>query len=147
MTDILLLNGPNLNMLGRREPELYGADSLGSIEQRLQTQAQSAGFQLSCQQSSHEGVLVERIHQAFNDKTRFILINPGGLTHTSVVLRDALLAVNIPFLEIHITNIHAREPFRQHSFLSDKAIGVIAGLGSFGYELALQFCIRHLSNR
>ncbi len=143
--DILLLNGPNLNLLGSREKSIYGADSLASIELRLAEMASNSGLQLSCFQSNHEGALIDRIHAACSEHVRFILINPGGLTHTSVSLRDALLGVAIPFIEIHMSNIHAREPFRHHSFLSDKAAGVVVGFGAYGYDLALMACIRQLS--
>ena len=144
MPAILVVNGPNLNLLGQREPGLYGSDTLDTINKRLQTQAESAGISLECFQSNHEGALVERIHQANLDGTRFILINPAAFTHTSVALRDALLGVKIPFIEVHLSNVHARESFRQHSFLSDKAVGVITGLGALGYELALTYALRDL---
>ena len=138
MANVLLLNGPNLNLLGTREPEIYGATRLQDIEQQLATQAQQLGLAFECLQSNAEHVLIERIHAARLDGTEFILINPGAFTHTSVALRDALTGVAIPFIEIHISNVHAREPFRQHSYLSDVAVGVIAGLGVQGYALALQ---------
>ncbi len=141
--NLLLLNGPNLNLLGTREPEVYGASTLADIEQAAQAQAQAAGASLSCFQSNHEGALIDRIHAARGDGTRFILINPGGLTHTSVALRDALAGVAIPFIEVHLSNVHSREPFRHHSFLSGIAVGVIAGLGPHGYRLALDYALRH----
>lgn len=144
MPAILVLHGPNLNLLGQREPGLYGSDTLDSINKRLISQAEQAGFVLDCFQSNHEGALVDRIHQASHDGTRFILINPAAYTHTSVALRDALLGVKIPFVEVHLSNVHAREPFRQHSYLSDKAVGVITGLGATGYELALAYALREL---
>jgi 3-dehydroquinate dehydratase-2 len=138
MAKILLLNGPNLNLLGTREPEVYGADTLQDINLRLTTLALHAGHQFESLQSNAEHVLIERIHQARDEQVDFILINPAAFTHTSVALRDALLGVSIPFIEIHISNVHARESFRHHSFLSDVAVGVICGLGVQGYEFALQ---------
>ncbi|WP_290652431.1 type II 3-dehydroquinate dehydratase [Aquisalimonas sp.] len=147
MASILVLHGPNLNLLGQREPTVYGIDTLETINQRLARQARAAGLQLVTLQSNHEGVLVERIHAAGDADTDFILINPAALTHTSVALRDALLGVAIPFIEVHLSNVHAREPFRQHSYLSDVAMGVITGLGALGYELALQAAIRHLTDK
>ncbi|WP_417224897.1 type II 3-dehydroquinate dehydratase [Amphritea sp.] len=138
MAKILLLNGPNLNLLGTREPEVYGAATLQDVNQRLTTLAEQAGHQIECLQSNAEHVLIERIHQARVEQVDFILINPAAFTHTSVALRDALLGVAIPFIEIHISNVHAREAFRHHSYLSDVAVGVICGLGVQGYEFALQ---------
>lgn len=145
MPHILVLHGPNLNLLGTREPEIYGADTLDSINADLMMRAAGADLTLECQQSNHEGVLVDRIHAARQDGTRFILINPGAFTHTSVALRDALLAVSIPFVEIHLSNVHAREPFRQHSYFSDVAVGVICGLGPQGYALGLEFALKRLN--
>lgn len=144
MPAILVVHGPNLNLLGQREPSLYGNDTLEAINKRLQAQADSAGISLDHFQSNHEGALIDRIHQAGLDGTRFIVINPAAYTHTSVALRDALLGVKIPFIEVHLSNVHAREPFRQHSFLSDKAVGVVSGLGAMGYELALSYALREL---
>lgn len=144
MAQILLINGPNLNLLGSREPGHYGHDTLADIEQRLGEQARAAGHQLSCLQSNAEHQLLERIHQAGSEGVSFIIINPAALTHTSVALRDALLGVDIPFIEVHLSNVHAREPFRHHSYLSDKAQGVISGLGAQGYEFALQAAIGRL---
>jgi len=141
MAEFLLLNGPNLNLLGSREPDRYGTSTLAQVEAALQIQAQQAGHQLSCFQSNHEGALIDRIHAAATENIARILINPGGLTHTSVSLRDALLATAIPFIEIHITNVHAREPFRRHSYLSDIASGIVAGLGTTSYRLALDAAI------
>lgn len=141
---ILVINGPNLNLLGTREPEVYGRDTLADIDARLQAQAQAAGLSLNSFQSNHEGVLIDRIHAARLDGTRFILINPGAFTHTSIALRDALAGVALPFIEVHISNVHRRESFRQHSYLSDLAVGVICGLGAFGYELALQAALKRL---
>jgi len=144
MAQILLLNGPNLNLLGSREPGHYGHDTLATIEQRLTSLSEAAGHQLSHLQSNAEHQLIERIHQAGEQHIDFIIINPAALTHTSVALRDALLGVGIPFIEVHLSNVHAREPFRHHSYLSDKAEGVISGLGAQGYELALQAAISRL---
>ena len=138
MASILVLNGPNLNLLGTREPETYGRTTLADIEARLQDLADA--HQLECFQSNSEGALIDRIHQAVaqgDTGVDFILINPAALTHTSVALRDALLGVDIPFVEIHLSNVFAREGFRHHSYLSDVAVGVISGLGAQGYELAL----------
>lgn len=136
--NLLLLNGPNLNLLGRREPSRYGTSTLAEIDSRLQALATRSGARLETFQSNAEHELVERIHRAGDDGTRFILINPGAFTHSSIALRDALLAVDIPFIEVHLSNIFARESFRHHSYLSDVAAGVICGLGPQGYELALQ---------
>jgi len=133
---VLLLNGPNLNMLGKREPELYGSVTLEEIVDDLSQRAQQFDIELSNLQSNAEHELIDKIHQSFN-KIDFIIINPAALTHTSVALRDALLSVDIPFIEVHLSNVHAREEFRQHSFLSDKAVGVICGLGAIGYGYAL----------
>ena len=143
MSKILVLHGPNLNLLGTREPEHYGADTLADIADRLQAQASEQGFQLESFQSNAEHELIDKIHAARTNSTHFIIINPAALTHTSVALRDALLAVEIPFIEVHLSNIHQREDFRHHSYLSDVAVGVICGLGAQGYELALQAAIKH----
>ncbi|HES76345.1 MAG TPA: type II 3-dehydroquinate dehydratase [bacterium] len=137
MAKLLLLNGPNLNLLGVREPEKYGSTTLNDIVNTLQTQAAAAGHTLDHLQSNAEHILIERIHAARTDGTVFILINPAAFTHSSIALRDALLGVAVPFIEVHLSNVHAREAFRQHSYFSDIAIGVIAGLGAQGYELAL----------
>jgi 3-dehydroquinate dehydratase-2 len=139
---LLLLNGPNLNLLGTREPELYGASTLADIEQLAVAQASAAGAMLYCFQSNHEGALIDRIHAAKAEGIDAIVINPGGLTHTSVALRDALAGVAIPFLEIHISNIYQRESFRHHSFLSAIAQGTICGLGIDGYRLAIDFVLK-----
>ncbi|AHK15070.1 MAG: type II 3-dehydroquinate dehydratase [Thalassolituus sp.] len=147
MARILVLNGPNLNLLGTREPHIYGSTTLSDIETTLSQQAQAAGHELSHLQSNAEHVLLDRIHAARTDGTEFIIINPAAFTHTSVALRDALAGVAIPFIEIHISNVHAREAFRQHSYLSDIAVGVICGLGVQGYELALQGAIAQLSKQ
>ncbi|MCG3201914.1 MAG: 3-dehydroquinate dehydratase [Gammaproteobacteria bacterium] len=145
MPRILVLNGPNLNLLGEREPEIYGRDTLQDIDRRLAAAAQAAGHELLAFQSNAEHALIERLHAARREDVRFILINPGALTHTSIALRDALLAVKVPFIEIHLSNVHAREAFRRRSYLSDVAVGVIAGLGAQGYEFALQAAIRHIA--
>ncbi len=137
MAQILLLNGPNLNLLGTREPGIYGNTTLADIETRLAARAKALGHQLNTLQSNAESDLVDRVQSAAN-KVDFILINPGALTHTSVALRDALLAVGVPFVEIHISNVHAREAFRRESYFSDIAVGTISGLGPKGYELALE---------
>ncbi len=144
MASILVLQGPNLNLLGTREPHIYGSTTLADIEQTLTTAAAAQGFALEQFQSNAEHELINRIHAARSDGTGFILINPAAFTHTSVALRDALTGVAIPFIEIHISNVHAREAFRHHSYLSDVAIGVIAGLGTQGYTLALQAAITYL---
>jgi 3-dehydroquinate dehydratase-2 len=141
MTHVLVLNGPNLNLLGSREPEVYGTDTLADIEARLNAQAQAANCQLSCFQSNAEHELVDRLHLAKQENVDFIVFNPGAFTHTSIALRDALLGVEIPFIEVHLSNVHAREEFRQQSFLSDVAQGVITGLGARGYEYALTWAI------
>ena len=138
MSRLLLLNGPNLNLLGSREPGVYGTQTLAAIEAALMAEAQQLGHELACFQNNQEGLLVERIHQARQDGVAFILFNPGAYTHTSIALRDALLGVAIPFIEVHLSNVHAREAFRHHSYFSDIAAGVILGLGPQGYRLALQ---------
>jgi 3-dehydroquinate dehydratase-2 len=135
---LLLLNGPNLNLLGVREPGVYGHVTLGQIHERMTQLAAEAGHRLSAFQSNSEAELIERIHQAPAGHVAFIIFNPAGLTHTSIALRDALLAVKIPFIEVHLSNVHAREQFRQHSYFSDIAVGTITGLGAIGYELALR---------
>jgi 3-dehydroquinate dehydratase-2 len=144
MSKILVINGPNLNLLGSREPDIYGATDLDAINQRLQSLAQAAGHQLDSYQSNAEHDLVDRIQQARQDDIAFIIINPAAYTHTSVAMRDALAAVAIPFIEVHLSNVHAREDFRQKSYFSDLAVGVISGLGAQGYELALQAAIHRL---
>ena len=138
MAKLLLLHGPNLNLLGTREPEIYGGETLQTVNNRLIEQAQSAGHQLDAQQSNAEHELIQSIHDAAKDGVNFIIINPGAFTHTSVALRDALLGVAIPFIEVHLSNVHAREEFRHHSYFSDIALGVICGFGIKSYELALQ---------
>ncbi|WP_026609004.1 type II 3-dehydroquinate dehydratase [Methylocaldum szegediense] len=144
MANILVLNGPNLNLLGVREPGLYGSQSLGDIESALDAKARALGCHLDFFQSNAEHELIGRIHQAFRESVDFILINPGAFTHTSIALRDAFLATRIPFIEVHLSNIHAREPFRKHSYLSDIAKGVICGFGGLGYELALNAALKIL---
>jgi 3-dehydroquinate dehydratase II len=139
---ILVLHGPNLNLLGTREPEIYGSDTLDAINRRLQQQGAQAGAEVDCFQSNHEGQLIDRVQDAKKRAVSGIIVNPGGFTHTSVALRDAFAAVAIPFIEVHLSNIHAREAFRRHSYFSELAAGVICGLGSHGYELALQHLLR-----
>ena len=141
MATTLVLNGPNLNLLGTREPHRYGTNTLDAIRERLEEMANEAGQRVLFFQSNAEHELIERIHAAPGEGVGFILINPAAFTHTSVALRDALLAVGIPFIEVHLSNVFAREPFRAHSYLSDIAVGVISGLGAEGYELALRAAI------
>jgi 3-dehydroquinate dehydratase-2 len=138
---ILVLHGPNLNLLGTREPAIYGAVTLEGIERRLGELARAAGVELASFQSNHEGTLVDRIQQAGREGTQFIIINPAAYTHTSAAMRDALAAVKIPFIEVHLSNVHAREAFRHHSYFTDLAVGMICGLGALGYELALQYAL------
>jgi 3-dehydroquinate dehydratase II len=138
MATITVLNGPNLNLLGLREPKLYGNKTLVDIRQSLGQMAAELNHQLHFHQNNAEHEIVELIHQAYHAQVDFIIINPAAFTHTSIAIRDALLATQIPFIEVHLSNVHAREPFRQHSYLSDIAVGVICGLGAIGYELALQ---------
>ena len=144
MPKILVIHGPNLNLLGQRETQHYGKDTLQAIDQRLVERGRREGLEVSTFQSNAEAPLIERIHAAKSDETAYILINPAAFTHTSVALRDALAAVRIPFIEVHLSNVHAREPFRQHSYFSDLAAGVISGLGPIGYELALEAALRAL---
>jgi 3-dehydroquinate dehydratase II len=144
MAHLLLLNGPNLNLLGTREPGVYGAITLDQIGAKLTQMASAAGHRLTAFQSNVEGELINRIHSAPADGIGFAIFNPGGFTHTSVALRDALLGVKLPFIEVHLSNVHARESFRHHSYFSDIAVGVITGLGAQGYELALQAALSHL---
>lgn len=145
MATILVLHGPNLNLLGSREPDIYGADTLDSINNRLITEAQALGHSLSAMQANAESVLIDRIHQCMHDLTNFIIFNPAAFTHTSVALRDALLAVGKPFVEVHLSNIYRREPFRHVSYFSDIAIGCMAGFGSEGYSLALHYAHHYLT--
>lgn len=142
---ILVLHGPNLNLLGTREPAVYGSTTLAEIDAALAAQAQAAGATLGSLQSNHEGVLIDRVQAARSDGTGFIIINPGAYTHTSVALRDALAAVAIPFVEVHLSNVHRREAFRQHSYFSDLAEGVIVGLGAAGYRAALAYALDRLA--
>lgn len=145
MATILVLHGPNLNMLGIREPDLYGHETLADIDKRLHQQASDQGHHLLHLQSNAEYELIERIHEARAEGIDCIIINPAAFTHTSVALRDALLAAGIPFIEVHLSNVHGREAFRQHSYFSDIAEGVISGLGSQGYDLALQAALRRFN--
>ncbi|MDH5712245.1 MAG: type II 3-dehydroquinate dehydratase [Gammaproteobacteria bacterium] len=146
MAKILVLNGPNLNLLGTREPEHYGATTLDQINQALVKQAAEAGHELESLQSNAEHELVNRVHEAVKQNIELIIINPAAFTHTSVALRDALAGVSIPFIEVHLSNVHAREEFRKHSYFSDLAWGVISGLGAQGYSLALQAAINKLNS-
>ncbi|MAT82695.1 MAG: type II 3-dehydroquinate dehydratase [Gammaproteobacteria bacterium] len=146
MARLLVLHGPNLNLLGTREPEVYGYDTLADIDARLKALVTGAGHQLDSLQSNAEHELVDRIHRARDEGVAFIVFNPGAFTHTSIALRDALLGVSIPFIEVHLSNVHGREAFRRQSFLSDVAVGVITGLGAKGYELALQAAIARVDN-
>ena len=143
MNVILVLHGPNLNLLGTREPSVYGSTTLNEINVNLTKLASNNGAQLLCFQSNSEAALIDRIHQARSDGTQFIVINPAAFTHTSVALRDALAAIAIPFIEIHLSNVHAREDFRRKSFFSDLAVGVISGLGAAGYEYAVQYALNY----
>jgi len=146
MFKILVLHGPNLNLLGEREPTHYGKNTLANINEQLVLMAQTAGHTLTTFQSNAEYQLIEKIHTAGKEKVNFIIINPAAFTHTSVALRDALLAIAIPFIEVHLSNVYAREPFRHHSYFSDIAVGTISGLGAQGYSLALQATLSILSN-
>ena len=145
MAKILVLHGPNLNLLGTREPEVYGQETLIYISDQLKTQAAAENHHLESFQSNAEHELVEKIHLAKSNDTDFIIINPAAFTHTSIAIRDALSAVGLPFIEVHLSNVHRRESFRHHSYLSDIAVGVICGLGAQGYELALQAAIKHIN--
>jgi 3-dehydroquinate dehydratase-2 len=144
---ILVLHGPNLNLLGTREPEIYGRTTLADIHASMESQARAANVQLESFQSNHEGGLIDRVQAARDEGVDFIIINPGGYTHTSVALRDAFAAVQIPFIEVHLSNVHAREAFRRHSYFSDIAVGVICGLGASGYKLALDYALNRLLAR
>jgi len=144
MTRILLLNGPNLNLLGTREPQVYGRETLADVEAAVRAIGAARGAAIDCFQSNHEGALIDRIHAARSDGTGWIVINPGGLTHTSVALRDALAGVPIPFIEVHVSNVHRRESFRHHSYLSEIAAGVIVGFGVAGYAMAVNAAIDRL---
>ena len=138
MARVLLLNGPNLNLLGNREPAVYGTDTLDTIEKRAATVARESGHDLVCFQSNAEHELIERIHKARGEGVAFLIVNPAAFTHTSIALRDAILAAGLPFIEVHLSNPHAREAFRRQSYFSDIAVGVISGLGTFGYEAAVR---------
>lgn len=144
---ILVLNGPNLNLLGIREPQIYGRETLPMIERRLVAAGKAGGVKVECFQSNHEGELVDRVQQAKHEGVGFILLNPAGFTYSSVALRDALTAVQIPFIEVHLSNIHAREPWRAHSHFTAVAVGSVLGLGSRGYDLALEYAIARLKSR
>jgi 3-dehydroquinate dehydratase-2 len=144
MASLLLINGPNLNLLGSREPGVYGETNLADVEARLTELAANGGHELSCFQSNAEHEIVDRVQAAAGDKTEFILLNPGAFTHTSIAIRDALLAVSIPFIEIHLSNVFAREDFRHNSYFSDIAAGCVFGLGAYGYELALNAAVGQL---
>jgi 3-dehydroquinate dehydratase II len=145
MARVLLLNGPNLNLLGTREPALYGTDTLEAIEQRAVVLARELGHELLAFQSNAEHELIERIHRARAEGVAFAIFNPGGFTHTSIALRDALLGTALPFIEVHLSNTHAREAFRRHSYFSDIAVGVVCGLGAFGYEAAIRAAAQRLA--
>jgi 3-dehydroquinate dehydratase-2 len=145
MARVLLVNGPNLNLLGTREPAVYGTDTLASIEKRAADCARAAGHELVAFQSNAEHELIGRVQNAAREGVGIMVLNPGGLTHTSVALRDAILGVNLPFIEVHLSNIHAREEFRRHSYFSDIALGVITGLGALGYELAVRAAVERLA--
>lgn len=142
---ILVVHGPNLNLLGSREPELYGSQTLAKINADLAQLAAEGGATLLSFQSNHEGALIDRVHAARSDGTGFVIINPGAFTHTSIALRDALAATALPFIEVHLSNVHRREPFRHRSYFSDLAVGVIVGLGAAGYRLALRYALEHRS--
>lgn len=145
MKKILVLHGPNLNCLGKREPSVYGLTTLAELNEALCKQAQDAGHKVTCIQTNSEGEFIDFIHQAEDDNTHYLIINPAAFTHTSIAIRDALTAISLPFIEVHISNIYAREPFRHHSYLSDIAQGVISGLGVKGYSLALQVILEEFS--
>ncbi len=145
MARILLLNGPNLNLLGSREPSIYGATTLPAIESKLSTTARARGHELSAAQSNAEHELIAKIQSTKRDSVAFVIINPGAFTHTSIALRDAFLAVSVPFIEVHLSNVFAREEWRRHSYLSDIAVGCIVGLGPIGYELALEAALARLA--
>ena len=146
MKKILVVNGPNLNLLGTREPEIYGSDTLSDIESRLRQVALDLDVELDFVQSNHEGELIDFIQNARNDSVDFILINPGAFTHTSIALRDTFAGIDIPFIELHLSNVYAREEFRRHSFLSDIAVGVITGFGADSYELAMRAAVSRLNH-
>ena len=144
---VLVLNGPNLNLLGSREPQIYGRETLPMIERRLVAAGKAGGVEVECFQTNHEGVIVDRVQQAKRDGVGFIVLNPAAFTYSSIALRDALTAVQIPFIEVHLSNIHAREPWRAHSHFTAVAVGSVLGLGSRGYDLALEYAIGRLKTR
>ncbi len=144
---IMVLNGPNLNMLGTREPGIYGVATLQQIESDLKDTINNSKYELEFYQSNHEGNIIDKIQGALDNEVKFIIINPAAYTHTSVAIRDALLATKIPFIEVHLSNVHAREPFRHHSYLSDVATGVICGLGAYGYIAAMTYAIKYLQQQ
>ncbi len=144
--DVLLINGPNLNLLGTRKPEFYGSTTLADVEASFRRQGAERGLQVDCFQSNHEGAIIDRIHQCRTDGTRFIVINPGAFTHTSVAIRDAFEGAEVPFVEVHISNVHARDSFRHHSFLSPVAAGIVVGCGVYGYSMALDLCAHRLAS-
>ena len=146
MAKLLLINGPNLNLLGTREPETYGRTTLAEIEQASRKLAISLGHELDCFQSNHEGAIVDRIQAIRQDRTAFVVINPGAYTHSSVAIRDALLSVDVRFIEVHISNVFAREEFRRHSYLTDVAVGIVSGLGAVGYEMAIRAAAGRLAD-
>ena len=145
MAKFLVLNGPNLNLLGEREPEVYGSTTLAEIDHQIQDSASKVGHDLECFQSNAESELIDKIHSAKQSAVDFIIINPGALTHSSIALRDAFLGTQIPFIEVHLSNVFSREEFRRHSYLSDIAVGIISGMGALGYELALSAAINKLT--
>ncbi|MBL6716365.1 MAG: type II 3-dehydroquinate dehydratase [Pseudomonadales bacterium] len=145
MSKVLLLHGPNLNLLGAREPEIYGRDTLADIDAKCQARAEALGLALESFQSNSEGALLDRLHAAAKDGVQLVIINPGAFTHTSVALRDALLGTALPFIEVHLSNVHAREPFRRHSYLSDVALGVITGFGVQSYLMAVDAAAARLA--
>jgi 3-dehydroquinate dehydratase II len=145
MARVLLLNGPNLNLLGTREPAVYGTETLDAIERHATTVARETGHELVAFQSNAEHTLIERLHRARAEGVAFLIVNPGAFTHTSIALRDAILATGLPFIEVHLSNPHAREAFRRHSYFSDIAVGVISGLGAFGYEMAVRAAAQRLA--
>ena len=144
---VLVLHGPNLNLLGTREPAIYGRDTLAAINRRLEAKARAAGVRIECFQTNHEGAMVDRVQAASGEGVGFILLNPAAFTYSSIALRDALTAVRIPFIEVHLSNIHAREPWRAHSHFTAVAVGCVQGLGAQGYEFALEYALAHLKAR
>lgn len=143
---VLVINGPNLNMLGTRQPEIYGSTTLADVEASVRAQGEAVGVEVDCFQSNYEGAIVERLHAARTDGTQFVIINPGAYTHTSVAIRDAFAAAEVPFCEVHISNVHKREEFRHHSYLTDVAVGMMTGFGVLGYNLAMTFVLDQLGH-